>query len=52
LPYHFDRTGVRVMAMCPGLTDTTLTSEVPRRLLREEWGDDVKRDFDEVFKQK
>jgi len=52
LPYHFDRTGVRVMVMCPGVTDTTLVSEAPWRLLREEWGEEAKRDFDKVFKQK
>jgi len=43
LPYHFDRTGVRVMVMCPGVTDTALISEAPGRLLREEWGELFKR---------
>ena len=52
LPYHFDRTGVRVLAMCPGVTDTPLISEAPRRLLRDEWGDKVERDVDQLPKQK
>jgi len=52
LPYHFDRTGVRVMAICPGVTDTTLISEAPRRMLRDEWGVEVKRVCDEFPKQK
>jgi len=52
LPYHFDRTGVRVMAICPGVTDTALVSAGPRRMLREEWGDEIKREFDKLSKQK
>jgi len=53
LPYHFDRTGVRVMAICPGVTDTPLISEAPRRrLLREEWGEELERDLEKLFKQK
>jgi len=52
LPYHFDRTGVRVMAMCPGVTDTPLISEAHRRQLREDWGDEAGRELDELPKQK
>jgi len=52
LPYHFDRTGVRVMAICPGATDTTLVSEAPRKLLREEWADQLHRDLENALKQK
>jgi hypothetical protein len=52
LPYHFDRTGVRVMAICPGVTDTALISEAPRRLLREEWAEYFKRDVDTLPNQK
>ena len=40
------------MAMCPGVTDTTLISEAPRRLLREEWVDEFKRETDKLPKQK
>jgi hypothetical protein len=40
------------MAMCPGVTDTNLVSEGPRRMMREEWGDEVKRDIDTLSKQK
>jgi NAD(P)-dependent dehydrogenase (short-subunit alcohol dehydrogenase family) len=52
LPYHFDRTGVRVMTICPGVTDTALISEAHRRMLREEWGVEIKKDIDKLFKQK
>jgi len=52
LPYHFDRTGVRVIAMCPGVTDTPLISEAHRRQLREDWGDEAGRELDELPKQK
>jgi len=38
--------------MCPGVTDTVLFNEASRRLLREEWGDEFKRDTDELSKQK
>jgi len=51
LPYHFDRTGIRVMAMCPGVTDTPLISEAHRRQLQEEWGDEAGRELDELPKQ-
>jgi hypothetical protein len=52
LPYHFDRTGVRVMAMCPGVTDTPLVSECFRRMLRKDWGEELKRDLGELPQQK
>ncbi|XP_067003622.2 15-hydroxyprostaglandin dehydrogenase [NAD(+)] isoform X1 [Anabrus simplex] len=31
MPFHFERTGVRVLAMCPGVTDTALVAEFNRR---------------------
>jgi len=40
------------MAMCPGATDTALLSEAPRGVLREEWGEELKRDLDKIPKQK
>jgi hypothetical protein len=40
------------MAICPGVTDTNLVSEGPRRMMREEWGDEVKRDLDNHPRQK
>jgi NAD(P)-dependent dehydrogenase (short-subunit alcohol dehydrogenase family) len=52
MPYHFDRTGVRVMAMCPGVTDTPLISEAPHRLMREEWGEEVRKNLVEMLTQK
>lgn len=52
LPYHFDRTGVRVMAMCPGVTDTPLISEAHRRQLQDDWGEEAGRELDELPKQK
>ncbi|GFG40407.1 hypothetical protein Cfor_07241 [Coptotermes formosanus] len=52
LPYHFDRTGVRVLAMCPGVTDTRLISDAPRRQLRQEWGIQLGREVDTFQTQK
>jgi NAD(P)-dependent dehydrogenase (short-subunit alcohol dehydrogenase family) len=52
LPYHFDRTGVRVLAMCPGVTDTSLISEAHHRQLRQDWGDEAGRELDELPMQK
>jgi len=52
LPYHFDITGVRVMALCPGLTDSAIFNELPRRLLREEWSDVLKSAIDKYRMQK
>jgi len=40
------------MAFCPGATDTTLISEIPRRMLRDEWGVELKGEVDKHFKQK
>ena len=40
------------MAMCPGPTDTTIFTDVHRRPLREEWGDEVKRQHSTYEKQK
>ncbi|XP_068083740.1 15-hydroxyprostaglandin dehydrogenase [NAD(+)] isoform X3 [Anabrus simplex] len=31
MPFHFERTGVRVLAMCPGVTNTALVAEFNRR---------------------
>ena len=52
MPYHYDRTGVRVIAMCPGVTDTPLISEAHHRQLRDDWGDEAGRELDELPKQK
>jgi NAD(P)-dependent dehydrogenase (short-subunit alcohol dehydrogenase family) len=52
MPYHYDRTGVRVVAMCPGVTDTPLISEAHHRQLRDDWGDEAGRELDELSKQK
>jgi hypothetical protein len=52
LPFHFDRTDVRVMAMCPGVTDTALISEAHHRQLQEDWGAEAGRELDELMKQK
>ena len=52
LPYNLDRTGVRVMVMCPGVTDTALIADSFGRLLREEWADFLKMDLGQLFKQK
>jgi short-subunit dehydrogenase len=52
LPYHFDRTGVKVLVMCPGVTDTPLISEAHLRQLLGEWGEECGRELDELPKQK
>ncbi|XP_069687826.1 15-hydroxyprostaglandin dehydrogenase [NAD(+)]-like [Periplaneta americana] len=53
LPYHFDRTGVRVIAMCPGVTDTPLISEAHHRQHTSmgDWGDECGRELDSLPKQ-
>ena len=52
LPYHFDRTAVRVMVMCPGVTDTNIFSEIRRRPLREEWSEAAAKEVEELPMQK
>ena len=52
MPYHFDRTGVRVMVMCPGVTDTLMISEAPRCQLQKEWGDEAGRELGKLSTQK
>jgi NAD(P)-dependent dehydrogenase (short-subunit alcohol dehydrogenase family) len=52
LPYHFNRTGVRVLAMCPGATNTNLISEAPHRQLFREWGEECGREIASFSKQK
>lgn len=37
-PYHFNQTGVKVMMMCPGVTDTPLISEAGEKPLPESEG--------------
>jgi len=32
-PYHYERTGITVITLCPGLTETALTIDSPNRLL-------------------
>nr|CAD7204646.1 unnamed protein product [Timema douglasi] len=41
MPFHYDRTGVRVVTMCPGVTDTPLISEAGRRQLSNDWGKEI-----------
>lgn len=52
MPYHSDRTGVRVMAMCPGVTDTPLIFEAYLRQMEVEWGKEGEREVDGLPKQK
>jgi hypothetical protein len=52
LPYHFNRTGVRVLAMCPGVTDTTLIFEAHRRQMLGEWGEECGRELGSLPIQK
>lgn len=52
MPYYLDRTGVRVMALCPGLTDTQLISEAHLRLLREDIGDEFVKEISKLPTQK
>ena len=32
-PYHYEKTGVTVITLCPGLTETALTVDSPNKLL-------------------
>ncbi|XP_066583832.1 uncharacterized protein [Prorops nasuta] len=32
-PYYYEKTGIRVLTLCPGLTETALTIDSPNRLL-------------------
>ncbi|XP_012259443.2 15-hydroxyprostaglandin dehydrogenase [NAD(+)]-like [Athalia rosae] len=32
MPYHYEKTGVRMLIMCPGMTKTDLISKVPEKL--------------------
>lgn len=52
LPYHFDRTGVRTLVMCPGVTDTPLISEAHLRQMLGKWGEECGRELDALPKQK
>ncbi|KAJ9592839.1 hypothetical protein L9F63_015482 [Diploptera punctata] len=54
MPYHFDRTGVRVITMCPGVTDTPLISEAHHRQVGTwgDWGEECGRELDSLPKQK
>nr|AAR84629.1 putative alcohol dehydrogenase [Gryllotalpa orientalis] len=52
MPYHFDRTGVRVLTMCPGVTDTPLISEAHHRQFTDDLGKECGRELDALPKQK
>ncbi|XP_018305093.1 uncharacterized short-chain type dehydrogenase/reductase y4vI [Mycetomoellerius zeteki] len=43
--YHVDLTGVKVMALCPGATDTKLVRDVNRKLLLARYEDAWQRDI-------
>lgn len=33
MPYHYNKTGVRILTMCPGLTQTEMIEKAPERML-------------------
>ncbi|XP_063233424.1 uncharacterized protein LOC134537073 [Bacillus rossius redtenbacheri] len=51
-PFHEDRTGVRVLTLCPGVTDTPLISESPRYLLDKAWADELSTSLRKIPTQK
>ncbi|GLV39835.1 Photoreceptor dehydrogenase [Carabus blaptoides fortunei] len=51
MPWHFQRTGVKVLAMCPGVTDTPLISEAGHRSLGTECGIECARELGALPKQ-
>lgn len=51
MPWHFQRTGVKVLTMCPGVTDTPLISEAGHRSLSTECGTECARELGALPKQ-
>ncbi|KAF7992010.1 hypothetical protein HCN44_010830 [Aphidius gifuensis] len=46
--FHYDKTGVRVIALCPGLTETALTIDSPNRLLSRVMKADFVKNLEEL----
>ncbi|XP_067003613.2 15-hydroxyprostaglandin dehydrogenase [NAD(+)] [Anabrus simplex] len=52
MPFHFERTGVIVLTMCPGVTDTPLISEAGHRQITSDLGEECARELGALPKQK
>lgn len=51
MTYNYDKTGIRVLTMCPGVTDTPLISEA-HAFTPSEDAKEVRRELDTLPKQK
>ncbi|KAK2586939.1 hypothetical protein KPH14_009867 [Odynerus spinipes] len=47
-PYHYEKTGIRVLTLCPGLTETGLTIDSPNKLLSRVMKADFVKNLEEV----
>lgn len=45
LPYHYNKTGIRMMVMCPGVTDTDLISGAGKRQIGEDMSSECHREL-------
>jgi len=50
--YHVDLTGVKVMTLCPGATDTKLVRDVNRKLLLVRYEDAWQKDIGSSIPQR
>lgn len=46
-PCHYEKTGIRILTLCPGLTETALTIDSPNRLLSRVMKADFVKHFDQ-----
>lgn len=51
MPFHYNRTGVKVLTMCPGVTDTPLISEAHGLQMTGAIGKECQRELDSMPKQ-
>lgn len=51
-PHHFNKTGVKILTMCPGVTDTPLISEAGKRILSNDLSSVVEQELAKFPSQK
>nr|CAD7204645.1 unnamed protein product [Timema douglasi] len=51
-PVHYDKTGVRVLTVCPGATKTELLTESPKRQMDNELGEQLSKKIETLIAQK